>query len=48
MPWEVELYEDQKGSCPVEEFLDSLPDKYLGKVLQTMNSARRERHDEKE
>lgn len=36
MPWEVELYEDQKGSCPVEEFLDSLPDRHLGKVLQVI------------
>jgi phage-related protein len=34
MPWEVDFYEDQEGSCPVEEFLNSLPDKHVGKVLQ--------------
>jgi len=32
--WEIDFYEDQEGSCPVEEFLDSLPEKHLGKVLQ--------------
>lgn len=36
MPWEVDLYEDQEGSCPVEEFLDALPDEHLGKVLQVI------------
>lgn len=25
---------DEKGSCPVEEFLGSLPDEHIGKVLQ--------------
>ena len=30
------MYEDQEGSCPVERFLDSLPDKHLGKVLQVI------------
>lgn len=34
MPWEVDFYEDQEGSCPVGEFLNSLPDKHVGKVLQ--------------
>jgi len=36
MTWEVELYEDERGHCPVEKFLDSLPDKHLGKVLQAI------------
>jgi phage-related protein len=36
MPWIVDFYEDQKGSCPVEEFLDSLPDRHIGKVLQVI------------
>ena len=36
MSWEVDFYEDRKGLCPVAEFLDSLPDKHLGKVLQVM------------
>lgn len=34
MAWEVGFYEDQDGLCPVEKFLDSLPGKHLGKVLQ--------------
>jgi phage-related protein len=34
MPWEVDFYEDQEGSYPVEEFLNLLPDKHVGKVLQ--------------
>ena len=34
MPWEVDFYEDQEGSRPVEDFLNSLPDKHVGKVLQ--------------
>jgi len=36
MQWEVEVYEDEQGHCPVEEFLDLLPDKHLGKVLQVV------------
>jgi hypothetical protein len=36
MPWEVDFYEDEEGSCPVEEFLASLPDRHLGKVLQVI------------
>lgn len=36
MTWEVDFYEDENGSRPVEEFLDTLPDKHLGKVLQMM------------
>ena len=34
MPWKVDFYEDQQGSCPVEQFLGGLSDKHLGKVLQ--------------
>lgn len=36
MPWKIDFYEDNKGHCPVEEFLDSLPDRHLGKVLQVI------------
>jgi hypothetical protein len=36
MPWQVDFYEDEKGSCPVEEFLNSLPDRHIGKVLQVI------------
>src|SRR3972149_1757798 len=31
-----DFYQDRKGSCPVEDFLDSLPDRHLGKVVQVI------------
>lgn len=34
MPWKVDFYEDQRNACPVEEFLGTLSDSHLGKVLQ--------------
>ena len=36
MSWKIDFYEDKNGQCPVEEFLDSLPDRHLGKVLQVI------------
>jgi len=36
MPWKVDFYEEKDGTCPVEEFLTSLPDKHVGKVLQVI------------
>lgn len=35
--WEVDFYVDQRGYCPVEDFLDSLPDKHVGKILQIIH-----------
>lgn len=32
MAWETEFYEEDDGTYPVEEFLDSLPQRHLGKV----------------
>ena len=34
MPWQVAVYVDEKGSCPVEEFLDSIPVSHRAKVTQ--------------
>ena len=36
MLWEVESYEDDDGSSPVEQFLEALPDKPLGRVVQVI------------
>lgn len=33
MPWRVEFYEEDDGSCPVEEFLSKLPIAYSAKAL---------------
>jgi hypothetical protein len=33
MAWIVDFYEDADGNCPVEEFLDGLPDKQRAKLL---------------
>lgn len=33
MAWQVDFYEKEDGSAPVEEFLDSLPRKQKAKVL---------------
>lgn len=30
--YEVEFYVDDKGRCPTDEFLDSLPEKHLARV----------------
>jgi len=32
MAWEVQFYEEEDGSYPVEKFLDSLPQGHFGKV----------------
>jgi phage-related protein len=37
MAWEVDFYVDQHGHCPVEDFLDALPDKHVGKILQIIH-----------
>ena len=34
MPWEVNFYHNQEGTYPAEEFLNLLPGKHVGKVLQ--------------
>lgn len=34
MTWVVDFYRDDNDWRPVEEYLQSLPDKHLGKVLQ--------------
>lgn len=36
MPWKVDFYQEEDETCPVEEFLDSLPDRHVGKVLQVI------------
>lgn len=32
----MEFYEDEQGRAPVEEFLNALPERHLGKVLQVL------------
>lgn len=34
MSWPIAFYEDEEGRCPVEEFLDALPDQHRAKVYQ--------------
>ena len=36
MFWEVDVYEEDDGSSPVEDFFDALTDKPLGKIIQVM------------
>jgi phage-related protein len=33
MAWIIDFYEDADGNCPVEEFLDGLPEKQRAKLL---------------
>ena len=34
MTWEIEYYIEGNDSCPIEEFLDSIPIKHRAKVTQ--------------
>ncbi|OGF57577.1 MAG: hypothetical protein A2Z21_06055 [Candidatus Fraserbacteria bacterium RBG_16_55_9] len=34
MIWQIALYTDEEGKCPVEEFLDSIPISHRAKILQ--------------
>ena len=36
MSWAIELYEDEAGKRPVEEFLERLPEQQVGKILQVL------------
>lgn len=40
--YEVIFYEDRRGRCPTDEFLDSLPPKILGKVEKWMEKLEKE------
>lgn len=36
MPWNVALYETNAGDCPVEEFIDGLPERHAHKVRRVI------------
>jgi phage-related protein len=38
---EVEFYVTGSGRCPVQEFIDALPQEHAGKVLWVVNAVRR-------
>lgn len=45
MTWEVEYYEKEDGTVPVEDFIATLPSKHIAKVLWEIRLlAQLERH----
>ncbi len=37
MEWTVEFYRNEDGTCPVEEFMDSLPPKMQAKAMRQID-----------
>lgn len=40
MEWQVEFFEEENGRCPVEDFLQKLPNAHTGKILQVIRVLR--------